>query len=145
MKIQDTYSCNANRETVWESLLNPELLQTCIPGCQKLSKLADYQYDFKISVHMGAITGIYSGTIMVDEMLALDSFRMIVECTGSTGSVKGTAILRFIDEGETTYVEVDGDAHISGIVARVGQRLLGGASNMLMNRFFECMNSKMEN
>ena len=42
-------------------------------------------------------------------------------------------------------MDVEGEARVSGIVARVGQRILGGASKMLMNQFFGCLTDKVEN
>jgi carbon monoxide dehydrogenase subunit G len=39
-------------------------------------------------------------------------------------------------------VEVAGDVRVGGAIARVGQRLLGGVSRMMMDRFFGCLQQK---
>ena len=41
-------------------------------------------------------------------------------------------------------MSVVGDAQVTGVIARVGQRLMGNASRVLMNQFFNCLKSKIE-
>ncbi|GIS65200.1 MAG: hypothetical protein CM1200mP3_14480 [Chloroflexota bacterium] len=48
-------------------------------------------------------------------------------------------------KGKGTEINVSGDATVSGIIARVGQRILGGASRMLINQFFGCIREKVQN
>ena len=60
------------------------------------------------------------------------------------GTVRGTADLSFSESDGQTRVDITGDAQVTGIVARVGQRLLGGASRMMMNQFFNCLKTKIE-
>ena len=41
-----------------------------------------------------------------------------------------------------TIVIVNGTAEVGGLIARVGQRMLGSVSKMMMDRFFNCLQSK---
>ena len=50
--------------------------------------------------------------------------------------------MTFAPDGDGTRVTVDGDARVTGVVARVGQRLLGAVSKTLMTQFFECMGAE---
>ena len=79
------------------------------------------------------------------DRVELVSYTMVVEGRGAGGGVKGEGFLSFEDAGDGgTLVSVVGDARVTGIVARVGQRLMGNASKMLMNQFFECLQSKVD-
>ena len=69
---------------------------------------------------------------------------MIVEGKGAGGSIRGEGLLNFSDADGGTQVSIVGDARISGIMARVGQRLFGNASKLLMNQFFGCLKSKVD-
>ena len=53
-------------------------------------------------------------------------------------------MLTFAPDGDGTRVSVEGDARVTGVVARVGQRLLGTVSKTLMSQFFACMGEKFE-
>ena len=59
-------------------------------------------------------------------------------------SAVAQALEDFSAEDGGTRIELSGNAQVSGVVARVGQRLLGGASRMLMNQFFGCLKSRVE-
>jgi carbon monoxide dehydrogenase subunit G len=40
-------------------------------------------------------------------------------------------------------VDVAGTVQTGGPIARVGQRLIGGVSKMMLDRFFACLQSKL--
>jgi carbon monoxide dehydrogenase subunit G len=69
---------------------------------------------------------------------------MLVEGTGSGGSIKGSAQFAFSENNGATEIQLVGDAQVTGMIARVGQRLMGTASRMLMNQFFACLKDKIE-
>ena len=40
-------------------------------------------------------------------------------------------------------VDVAGNVTVGGLVAQVGQRLLGATAQMMMDRFFKCLQDKI--
>ncbi len=40
MELTGEHTFNAPRQQVWDFLLDPDVLQQCLPGCEKLDKLA---------------------------------------------------------------------------------------------------------
>jgi carbon monoxide dehydrogenase subunit G len=58
--------------------------------------------------------------------------------------VKGSAAIALRDgDGTSTVVDVNGTVQTGGPVARVGQRLIGSVSKMMMDRFFGCLQGKL--
>ena len=135
----------AERERVWDMLMSPETLAGCIPGCEGFEPVDEETYNVKMRVGVGGVRGNYSGSVTIADKQHLESYRMVVEGRGRGGSVRGEGLLTFADAGGSTQVSVEGDAQVTGVVARVGQRLMGNASRMLMNQFFNCLKSKIEN
>ena len=144
MKVQNTYEFNAPLEKVWDALQSPEILSNCIPGCEKFDPEGENSYLLSMRVKVAAVTGKYSGKVSIKDITFPKQYTMEVEGKGSGGTVKATGVLSFSENGGITAVDVEGEARVSGIVARVGQRILGGASKMLMNQFFTCLTSKIE-
>ena len=97
-----------------------------------------------MSVKVADVTGKYSGKVSITDITFPKQYTMDAEGKGSGGTVKATGVLSFSENNGITAVDVEGEARVSGIVARVGQRILGGASKMLMNQFFTCLTSKIE-
>lgn len=144
MKVEGNFTFDAPRAKVWELLLSPEVLAACIPGCQKLDEIGPDSYEVVMRVGVAAVSGTYTGKVVVADKIDQVSYKMIVEGRGAGGGVKGEGLLSFDDaDNGGTLVNVVGDARVTGIVARVGQRLMGNASKMLMNQFFECLQSKV--
>ncbi len=57
--------------------------------------------------------------------------------------MSGQGRIRLEPSGQATIVSVQGDTQVIGTIARVGQRLLGGVSKMLTDKFFACIRSKV--
>ena len=145
MKVQGSYAFEADIRTVWDSLLSPDTLAGCIPGCDSIAPAGEDAYEIALTVRVAAVSGAYKGRVSIENKRHLESYRMVVTGSGRGGSVRGAGDLRFSESNGKTVVEVEGDTQVTGIVARVGQRLLGGASRMMMNQFFDCLKTKVEN
>ena len=144
MKVEGSYTFKADRQKVWDSLLSPEVLSSCIPGCERFEPTGDEAYDVVMKVGVAAVSGTYIGRIKITDRRELDTYSMRVEGKGAAGTIAGEGVLTFTEiEGETR-VDLTGDARVTGIIARVGQRFMGSASKMLMNQFFDCLRSKVE-
>ena len=144
MKISGNYSFDAAPNVVWERLLSPEVLRHCIPGCKEFVVVDDSHYRVSMSVGIGMIRGDYSAEVELTEREHESSVRMIVSGKGSGGSIRGDGRLSLSAANGGTAVALDGDAQVTGVVARVGQRLLSSASRKLMDQYFACLKSQID-
>jgi carbon monoxide dehydrogenase subunit G len=62
---------------------------------------------------------------------------MAVEGNGRIGFLKGDGVLNLSPDGPSTVVSYEGNVHIGGTMASVGQRLLDATSKMMIRMFFE--------
>jgi carbon monoxide dehydrogenase subunit G len=143
MDISGSYTFNAAPDRVWALLMDPAVLASCIPGCEKFEPQGDDRYTVTLNVGMAAITGTYTGSVQLTDLVPRTSYRLVVEGQGRPGFVKGTTAITLRADGETTSVDVSADVHTGGAIARVGQRLIGGVAKMMMDRFFACLQSRL--
>ncbi|MDP8921564.1 MAG: carbon monoxide dehydrogenase subunit G [Chloroflexota bacterium] len=144
MKVEGSYTFDAPRERVWSVLLNPDALKSCVPGCETMTPTGEDQYEATMKVGVAAIRGSYKGTIRIVDKNEPSSYRLLVEGRGGPGFVKGAALVELVDQGQSTQVNVQGDGQVGGVVAGVGQRMLGGVAKMLMDQFFNCMKKQLQ-
>jgi hypothetical protein len=144
MDIFATYTFNAPADRVWDVLMNPEAISSCIPGCDRFEPDGEDRYKVTLTVAMAAITGSYIGTVQLTDKTPQQSYRLVMEGQGRAGFVKGTSVISLRPEGATTAVDVSGAVHTGGPIARLGQRLIGGVAKMTMDRFFACLKGKIE-
>jgi carbon monoxide dehydrogenase subunit G len=97
-----------------------------------------------LTLAVAAVSGQYTGTISILDKRPPHSYRLLVEGTGKPGFVKGEATVELVEQDQTTIVNVKGEGQVGGLIARVGQRLLGTVSKMMMDRFFSCMQGRVE-
>lgn len=143
MDISGTYTFNATPDRVWNLLMDPGVIASCIPGCDTFEPDGEDRYRATLTVALAAITGTYAGTVVLSDKVPHASYRLTAEGQGRPGFVKGSSAIALRPEGATTIVEVTGTVQTGGPVARVGQRLIGGVSKMMLDRFFSCLQSKL--
>ena len=79
MKIEGTHQLNAPRDRVYQLLVDPEVLQRCIPGCERLGKTAENTYSATIRAGIGAIKGVFTGSVRLEDMHPPEHYRIVVE------------------------------------------------------------------
>jgi carbon monoxide dehydrogenase subunit G len=144
VKVEGSYTFNSNCETVWNALLSPKVLSSCIPGSEKFEITGPETYDVVMRIKIAAFTGNYTGKVTIRDKVDYKSYTMLVEGKGRGGTVRGEGAFNFSEVDGQTQVDIVGDARVSGVIARVGQRLMGSASKMLMNQFFDCLRAKID-
>ena len=143
MDISGSYTFNAPPERVWALLMDPAVLSSCIPGCDRFEPDGENRYKITLTVGLAAITGTYDGTVELTDMIPQTSYGLVVEGQGRPGFVKGTTAVVLRAAGATTAVDVSANVQTGGAIARLGQRLVGGVAKMMMDRFFACLQSKL--
>jgi len=143
MDISGSYTFNAQRDRVWDLLMNPDVIASCIPGCDRFEPDGEDRYKLTLTVGLAAITGTYEGTVVLTDKIPHTSYRLVVEGQGRPGFVKGNSAIVLRAEGETTALDVSGTVQTGGAIARVGQRLIGGVAKMMLDRFFACLQAKL--
>ena len=143
MDITGTYSFPATPARVWQLLMDPAVIAGCIPGCETLEPAGEDRYRARLSVALAAITGTYDGVVQIAEKAEPESYRLTVEGQGKPGFVKGSVLISLRADGPGTVVDVTGSVQTGGTIARLGQRLIGGVSKMMQDRFFACLQGKL--
>jgi carbon monoxide dehydrogenase subunit G len=144
VKLEGNYMFRADRQAVWNALLDPASLQRCIPGCEELVPDGHDKWRATLRVGVAAVKGTYRGSVAVRERSEPSSYDLVVEGSGAPGFVRGTARIVLEEDGGSTRVIVRGDGQVGGTVAGVGQRIVGGVAKMLMDQFFGCIRSRVE-
>lgn len=144
MEIEGTYHVNASPDRVWAGLMSAELLQACIPGCRELDATGEGEYAMKLTVGIGAVRGNFTGKVAITDVDEPRSFRLLAEGKRAGASVTGGGTITMTPDGDGTRLDVAGEAKVTGILARVGQRLIGSAARVMMDQFFNSARAELE-
>jgi uncharacterized protein len=142
MKIEGTQKIDAPRERIFAALVDPAILQKCIPGCEQMEKTGDNQYKAKLTAGVGPVKGAFTATVSLEDIVAPEHYKLVVEGKGQPGFVKGSGALSLKDEGNATEIQYTGEVNVGGLIASVGQRMIQATANMLAGRFFKSLESE---
>ena len=138
MEIKSSHTIPAPVERVWEYFTNATLLQQCIPGCEELKPLGDDTFEATIKIGVASIKGTYKGSIKLEDKSPPSSYRLAIEGKSKIGFLKGASNFTLAEsQPNETLVTLGGELMVGGRLARVGQRIIGGAAKMMIGQFFK--------
>jgi hypothetical protein len=144
MKIEGAHEIPAPRQRVWDALMDPERLRQAIPGCERLEAIGEDEFKATMKVGVAAVKGTFEGKVRLTGKKAPDSYRMGIEGSGGPGFVRGEAAITLTDTATGTRVSYSADVQVGGLIAGVGQRMLGGVSKMMADQFFNRMSELLQ-
>ncbi|MBM3810742.1 MAG: carbon monoxide dehydrogenase subunit G [Acidimicrobiia bacterium] len=137
MKISGSYQMACSPEQAYALLQDPEALARCMPGCESLDRIGENEYAMKMKMALAAFSGLFEGKVRIADTKPPQSFRLIVEGSGRVGFMKGEGLLNLSAQNGGTEVAYEGDVHVGGTIAAVGQRLLDSTAKVMIKRFFD--------
>ncbi len=143
MKVEGTYTLPAPRQRVWELLNDPTVLARATPGVKQLEPLGVDTYRATIEIGVGPVKGAYDGKVTIANRVPPERITLQVEGGGRPGTIKATGELRLADQDGQTVVTYSGDAQITGLMASVGHRLVGGVAKQLAGEFFKALEREL--
>ncbi len=144
MKVDGSFTMDAPREQVFETLQRPEALRSCLPGVEKFDELGGGRYEVVLKAGVANVRGTFTGVVTMADQRAPEFYRLSVEGAFSGGFVRGTGDITLEEESGKTRVKYSGDGQVGGPLASVGQRLIVPATRMVAGQFFRCMEGQVK-
>jgi uncharacterized protein len=143
MKLEGSYEVKAPRQKVWSAFLDPETLRKAIPGCEKLEMVGPDEYKATLKIGVAAVKGTFEGKVRLLDKKPSDSYRLAAEGSGGPGFVRADTLISLDDIEGGTRVSYSAEVQVGGLIAGVGQRMLGGVSKMMADQFFNRMSEQL--
>jgi len=137
MKISGTHTFHAPRERVWRALLDPAILSTVLPGCERLKQSAENEFEGAIDLKVGPVQGKFQGKVVLESPQPPEGYTLQLDGRGAPGWVRATTAIQLLEEGKNTQMSYDGEAQVGGRIASVGQRLLDSSTRSIIRQSLE--------
>ena len=146
MKLADTRTIAADRQTVWNAILNADVLKSCIPGCQELTGSPEDGFEAVVVQKVGPVKATFKGDVAISDIVEGESLTLSGQGKGGpAGFAKGEARVSFADAPEGgTLLTYDVDAKVGGKLAQLGSRIIDGFAKKLADQFFERFQTGLE-
>ncbi len=145
MKLEGIHTLKAERRVIWVMIMDPDLLVKITPGISELVKKDEFSYEAISEVKIGPVKGRFKGELSLTELNEPESFNLKISQNSKIGNVDAKIHIQLNDLGnEQTEIIFDGDAQMSGVIARTGQRVVSGVANSLTKQFFDALDKEIE-
>lgn len=140
MEITGAYTFNADQETVWKLLMDPNAIAKAIPGVQQMIPIEGEVNAWRAvaKIGVGVISGTYTGMVRMSDVEPPNRYQLTVSGEGQQSIINGTALLtlNYDADHRQTVITWDADASISGKLASIGQRVVKSAAGLMSKMFF---------
>ena len=144
MKQVGDYKILAHREAVWEALNDPDILCSCIPGCESVEKMDETHFDISLKAKVGPVNAKMQVQVELTDLVPPESYIIRGGAKGgAAGFAKGAASVKLIEEEGGTRLFYEVDANVGGKLAQVGSRLIDGAARKIADGFFSKFAQRM--
>ena len=144
MNVSGDYVFEGSQDLVWDTLLDPEVLASVLPGCEKLELVGEDEYEGDLKIKVGPVQGKFSAKVNLVNIDKPSAYTMKVDGRGAPGFVKATGNLRLAADGGQTNLTYDGDAQVGGRLASVGQRLIESSAKAIIKQTMDGLNNAVK-
>ena len=118
--------------------MDPKILEKVTPGIRELQPLGEDSYKAISEVSVGPVKGKFEGKLAVKEKVPAERCTLVVDQNSKMGNVVAEIKMQFnVTSADETEVSYSGEAKLSGMLARMGQRIIGGVVSTLSKQFFK--------
>lgn len=146
MIIEGKFTLNAPIQRLWDTLLAPETLRSCIPGAEKIDRIDEKTYDCVVKQKVGPISVRFKFKTMLSEMDPPNHVEMEGEGEdiGKAGRFTQKTTID-LTENQSGEVEISYkcNANIVGKLAMFGDRILKAKAKKLEAEFTTALREKL--
>lgn len=147
IEIKEEFEIDAPIEQVWDYVLDPSKIVTCMPGASLDEVIDERTFDGSIKVKVGAVMAAYKGRI---ELTEVDVVGRTIQMTGEgkergggTAKATMTGRLRSTDGGGTAMI-AEASVDLTGKIMQVGRGMIQGVSHQLFAQFVKKLSKNLQ-
>ena len=148
MDMQASRALSITQQQAWDALNDPEVLKTCIPGCDRIEASGENQYTIGMAVKIGPVAAKFGGKIQLADMQPPNSYTLSFDGQGgAAGFGKGRAEVQLAPRSDGAAgcdLNYKVNASVGGKIAQLGQRLIDGAAKSMAEDFFRRLDEEMQ-
>ena len=131
---------NTSPDSLWDSVIDPAVLQRSIPGCTSMVETEPGHYMMMLDLKVAAVGGSFEGSVVLSDMDPPRTCVITVSGSGTLGTGTGCATVSIseTDDGNAR-IAYQASGEVGGLVAGVGQRILMGVAKHLVRQFFTAL------
>jgi carbon monoxide dehydrogenase subunit G len=143
LHFEGSYSLKAPKDKVFELLMDPKELSTCMPDLQILDVKSKDEFTVVVKAGVAFIKWDFTLNFKVAERNPPTHAKLVAHGSGMGSVIDLDTTMDLSDDGNAgTVMKWQADARVGGRIASVGQRLLNSQAEKIVNQLFDCLGNK---
>ena len=147
VKSDKNFKLNADIDSVWNVLKNPEKVVTCVPGAELTETTDENHLKGKVTIKIGPVIAKFNGNVEIEKM-EISNYELAMTGKGSDISGKGGAAmsmwlkLNALETGTDVFCRMT--VSITGRIAQFGARMIEAVNNKMFEQFISNFTNMIE-
>lgn len=142
MIVEGSHELEATPDQIWNLIMDPEVLARITPGISTLEQLEPDHFKAISAVKIGPVNGKFEGELWLKDKIENQQATLLIEQKSKIGNVSAEIEMQISSGGNTT-IQYKGEAKLSGKIAMMGQRIVGGVVSSLSKKFFTSLENEL--
>ncbi|WP_269050932.1 CoxG family protein [Sporosarcina sp. G11-34] len=126
-----------SREVLWKTIQDKEVLQKSLPGCKVFDEVEENVFHAVLAINIGPIKGEFTADVQQVDMKEPEFYRLLVHVKGKPGDIEAIAEMNMVDTEKGAVLTCNADLEVTGLLASIGQRIMGGVAKVVIGQFFK--------
>lgn len=135
MKLQGSHLFLVPLAELWSLITDPDILTAVLPGCQKLSPIAENKYQGTLTIAFGPMAGTYTGNLSL--IVENEGYTFTFTAQSKTGTIGGNGRLQLQPQENSTLLTYEGEAKVGGQLTNHATPLLETTARSLIRQSLE--------
>lgn len=146
MELQGERLIPASVDTTWAALNDPEILRSCIAGCESIERTGDNTMTAVVALKVGPVSARFKGNLSMTNVQAPNSYTINFDGQGGVaGFGKGSADVALTAQGaQQTLLKYAARATVGGKMAQIGSRLIDATAAKITEDFFKAFEARLQ-
>jgi len=145
MKISGDHKADTDIANLWMLLQDEEVLARISPGISRIDKISEDHYKAISDINIGPVRGSFEGELRLKDKIENETMTLELQQKSKIGNAIATIVMKLTPDGENAaFINYQGSAKVSGRLATMGQRILGGVIKTLSKQVFSELDKVIE-
>ncbi len=145
MQLTGTHIVNAGSSRIWDMLMDTGTLAKLVPGISSLEKTGDNAFKSILNIKIGPVSGSFTGSLSMNNITVQKGFTLKIQQNSKIGNANAVIKIDLLPVNEDqTEVSFNGDVKLSGLLATMGQRVIGSVADTVSKQFFTNLEKELE-
>ena len=137
MKLNGSHKFKASSRQVYNAILNPSVLKSCIPGCESIDYTDPNRLQARITTPLPGLKGPFGAVIQIAQRQEPSHLVLEVHRKGAGGSIDASSNIHIADEPGGAVLTYNAAADLGGPIAIANNPIGRGITNNVLKNFFD--------